>query len=284
MLAPQLRKRQQSSSGLPLAASSSSTTSPTPSLRPSDQVVDVSESKANLWKYALVVIFAVFVVLAIIRLALIRRHRERRKRGSPQTPSLSGDGFEDTSSLPPYRPENSGSVRSRWSLIMSPRGPTPPAEPMSEDERRRRRLANIEIRQALIDAGLLLGPQQSRGERVRLRDSERAGLRRMAEEMLAEEERFEQRAREERRARRERREARRERRRMEEEGAGLPAYSQKASGDEEVLEMGEGIGMRQRGGDSSSSSEDEDEDDTTLLRTLDYAADPPRPPQSHPRP
>lgn len=155
---------------------------------------------------------------------------------------------------------------------------------MSEEERRRRRLANIEVRQALIDAGLLLGPQQIRGERVRLRNSEREGLRRMAEEMLAEEERLEQRAREERRARRERREARRERRRMEEEGAGLPAYSQKAAGDEEVLEMGEGIAMRPRRGGTSSSSEDEDEHDITLLRSLDYTADPPRPPQSHARP
>jgi hypothetical protein len=234
---------------------------------------------------ALVVSFVVLVVLAVIRIALIRRHRERRKQGSPRTPSLAAEGFDDTSSLPPYRPDTNTSGRSRWSLIMSPRGPTPPAEPMSEDERRRRRLANIEIRQALIDAGLLLGPQQVRGERVRLRDSERAGLRRIAEEMLAEEDRLEQRAREERRARRERREARRERRRMEEEGAGLPAYSQKAAGDEEVLEMGEGIALRRRRDrDSSSDSEDEEEEETTLLRTLDYAADPPRPLQSHRRP
>lgn len=256
------------------------------SCQPASRGRDDSKSADLHTSAALVVIFVVLVVLAIIRLTLIRRHRQRRKQGSPRTPSLAAEGFDDNASLPPYGPETNSSGRSRWSLIMSPRGPTPPAEPMSEDERRRRRLANIEIRQALIDAGLLLGPAQSRGERVRMRDSDRAGMRRMAEEMLAEEDRMERRAREERRARRERREARRERRRMEEEGAGLPAYSQKAAGDEEVLEMGEGIARRRRrqDGDSSSSSDDEEEDDNTPLHPLNYATDPSHPPPSHARP
>lgn len=109
----------------------------------------------------------------------------------------------------------------------------------------------------------------------------------MAEEMLAEEERVERLAREERRARRE---ARRIRRRDAEEGAGLPAYSVKAGGGEEVLEMGEGITARSEGRRDSRDSwdEDSDEDDghreqATLLRTLDYAANLPPPSPTHPR-
>lgn len=227
-----------------------------------------------------VVIFVIILVLGLLRWAFARRQRSQLAALRRRTPS-SEENVGDPA-LPPYQPNNPEPTRSPWSLILSPRGPTP--EPtITEEERRRRRIANAEVRQALIDAGLLLGPTRSRTRdaRARLRDSDRAGIRALAEEMVAEEERSERRLREERRARRERREARRERRRIEEEGAGLPAYSQKAGGDEEVLEMGEGITRRReaREAEEESSGSDEDEDTPLQPPTADLS----RPPTSHSR-
>ena len=219
--------------------------------------------------------------MGMLRVAFIRRRRAMLEMQIRRRTSSAEDALGDTA-LPPYQPENPPRTRSRWSLLLSPRGPPPePSERITEEERRRRRLAarlgDLEIRQALIDAGLLLGPERSRDSRVRLREADREGIRALAEDMLAEEERAARRVREERRARRERREERRERRRLEEEGAGLPAYSQKAGGDEEVLEMGEGIARRREDDASSSGSEDEGD------APLQYPAQPSDPP-SRPRP
>ncbi|KAM0749341.1 hypothetical protein T439DRAFT_381703 [Meredithblackwellia eburnea MCA 4105] len=233
---------------------SGSTNATMPSLTGSPS--DSSEaSKASIWKYSIAVVIVVLAFCAIARFIVVRRskRRDHRTNDAEYYPAGSSSNTE----CPPYSSApNTPVTRQRTSTRSAGTGSVLASllgfravalydeealANMSAEERERRIRQNDDIRRALQEAGLLLGPP--------------ASARREGRDALTPEEEEELRRR--RQERRERRERRRQRRREEEEGAGLPAYTKEKGEGEKILES--------TGRDQDDEDSDLDEDSTSLV-------------------